>query len=67
MSKYQPPSLRDAGHIYGKAIRVLAEPAFVAALMLIAGVPWWGFIVLLVLWLPLARIRVKQLRDEWIS
>lgn len=39
----------------------------VAVVMLALDVPWWGYILLLVLWLPLARIRVRELRDEWVS
>lgn len=67
MSGYQPPKWRDALRVYGKASRIVAEPALVAGLMFIAGVPWWGFILLLVLWLPLARIRVRELREDWVS
>jgi hypothetical protein len=32
--------------------------------MFIAGAPWWGYALLLILWLPLARIRVRELRDD---
>ena len=67
MSEYQPPNWRDALRVHGKALRIVVEPGLVAMVMLAAGVPWWGFILLLVLWLPLARIRVRQLRDEWVS
>ena len=67
MSEYQPPNWRHALRVYGKACRILAEPAIVAVMMFIAGVPWWGFILLLVLWVPLARIRVRELREDWVS
>jgi hypothetical protein len=67
MSEYQPPNWRDALRVYGKALRIVVEPALVAILMLALGVPWWGFLALLVLWLPVARIRVRQLRDDWVG
>ena len=65
MAEYQPPDWRDAFRVYCKALRIVAEPAFVAGAMLLLGVPWWGFVLLLVLWLPLGRIRVRELRNEW--
>jgi hypothetical protein len=65
MSEYQPPNWRDALRVYAKALRIVVEPAMVAVVMLALGVPWWGFVVLVVLWLPLARIRLRQLRDDW--
>jgi hypothetical protein len=67
MSEYQPPNWRDALRAYTKALRIIVEPAIVAVVMLALGAPWWGYLLLLVLWLPLARIRVRELRDEWIS
>jgi hypothetical protein len=67
MSEYQPPSWRDAFRIYCKALWVVVEPAMVAGVMLAFGVPWWGFILLLVLWMPLGRIRFRELRDECVS
>jgi hypothetical protein len=67
MPGYHPPSWRDALRVYGKALRIVVEPALVAIVMLALGVPWWGFILMLVLWLPLARIRVRALQDDWVS
>ena len=64
---YQPPNWRDALRAYAKALRIAVEPALVAVVMLALNVPWWGYILLLVLWLPLARTRVRELRDEWVS
>ena len=65
MSEYQPPDWRDALRVYGKALRIIVEPAIVAVVMLPLGVPWWAYLVLVVLWLPLGRIRLRQLRDDW--
>ena len=39
----------------------------VAAVMLALGVPWWGYLLLLLLWVPLGRIRLRELRNEWVS
>ena len=64
---YQPPSWSDALRVYGKALRIIVEPAIVAVVMLALDVPWWGFVLLLLLWLPLGRLRVQQLRDDWIN
>lgn len=65
MSVYEPPNWRDALRVYGKALRIVVEPAFVAAVMLALDVQWWGFVLLLIVWLPLARIRIRDLRSEW--
>jgi hypothetical protein len=67
MSDYQPPSWRDALRAYAKALKIIVEPAMVAAFMLALEVPWWAYVLLLVVWLPLGRIRVRELRDEWVS
>lgn len=67
MTDYQPPNWHDALRAYAKALRIVVEPAMVAVVMLALDVPWWGYILLLVLWLPLARIPVRELRDEWVS
>lgn len=67
MTEYQPPHRRDALRLYAKAIRIFVEPALVAVLMLAFGVPWWAYVVLVILWLPLARIRVRDLRNDWVS
>ena len=65
MTAYQSPNSRDAFRFFRKALRLVVEPAFVAIVMFFLEVPWWGFVVLIVLWLPLARVRVRELRDEW--
>jgi uncharacterized membrane protein YdbT with pleckstrin-like domain len=67
MPDYLPPNWRHALRAYAKALRIIVEPALVAVVMLALGVPWWAYIVLLFLWLPLARLRVRGLRDEWVS
>ncbi len=65
MSEYQPPNWRDAFRVYGKALRIIVEPAIVTVFMLALSVPWWGFILLLMIWLPLCRVRLRDLRREW--
>ena len=65
MSEYQPPNWRDALRVYAKALRIVVEPAFVAAVMFALGVQWWAFLLLLIVWLPLGRIRIRDLRSEW--
>jgi len=67
MSGYRAPNWRDALRVYGKALRIIVEPAMVAVLLLALGVPWWGYVVLFIFWLPLGRIRVRQLRDDWVG
>lgn len=63
---YQPPHWPDALRIYAKALRIVVEPGLVAIVMLAAGVPWWAYILLLVLWAPLGRIRIRELRNGWL-
>jgi hypothetical protein len=65
MAEYKPTGWRDAFRVYSKALRIVVEPAFVAGAMLLLGVPLWGYVLLLILWLPLGRIRVRELRNEW--
>ena len=65
MSEYKSTNWRDALRVYIKALRIVFQPTFVAFVMLAIGVPWWAYVVLLIIWLPLGRIRVRELRDEW--
>ena len=67
MSDYRPPTWRDALRVYLRALWMIVEPAFVAVVMLALGVPWWAYIVLLLIWLPLARIRLRQVRNDWVG
>ena len=65
VSEYQPSDWHDALRVYGKALRIVVEPAMVAVIMIALGGPWWAYFVLVALWLPLGRIRLRQLRDDW--
>lgn len=67
MSEYRSPNWRDALRVYSKALRIVVEPAMVAVVLLALDAPWWGFILLLILWLPLGRIRIRELRSEWVG
>jgi hypothetical protein len=44
---------------------MLVEPTLVAVVLLFLKAEWWWFVGLLGLWLPLARVRLQGLRDEW--
>lgn len=65
MSGYEPPTPRDAFRVYAKFCRMLVEPTLIAVVLLFLEAEWWWFVGLLVLWLPLARIKLQELRDEW--
>ena len=67
MNEYEPPNWRDGLRVYCRALWMLVEPAFVAVVMFAFGVPWWAYVVLFVVWLPLGRIRLRQLRDDWVG
>lgn len=68
MSDYRSPDWRDAKRVHIKALKIVVEPAMVAVFMLAVGVRWCGFFVLLLLaWLPLGRVRLRELLEEWGS
>lgn len=65
MADYDLPNWRDAYRVYAKFCQTLMEPALIAVVLLLLDAKWWWFVGLFLLWLPLARVRVKELRNEW--
>lgn len=67
MTEYRPPNWRDSFRVYFKGCWMLLEPAFIAIVLLALGAEWWWFLALLILWLPLARIRLRDIRNDWTN
>jgi hypothetical protein len=67
MTDYGQPTWRDHLRIYFKACRIVAEPALVAGFMALLGVKWWAFVAVGLIWIPYGRLRVRDLRDDWVG
>jgi hypothetical protein len=67
MSDYHPPTWKDHLRIYFKACRIVAEPALVAGVMGLLGAPWWSFVAMALIWIPYGKLRLRDLRNDWVS
>lgn len=70
MSEYRHPRwLPDtySARCAGKLLRPFAEFGLVAAVLAIAGAPWWVFAIVGLVSLPYLGLRFRDVRDEWIG
>lgn len=55
----------DAARLFAKILRPFAELGLVAGVMWIANAPWGLFAIVGLISLPYARLRFREVQEEW--